>query len=156
MLPIAKARAVKFGPPADRPPTTAGAAAPTTPSAMPTTPLSTAPAPASSVPASTTPTTAGPVDPNRRICRITTGAGVYYLNVTSAAAHNFRACDGAAPYAGTLDELLALPNMDRRCILGDDYTAREQAIVGVYSDTAKPNLDAALAFCHANGGTDFQ
>jgi hypothetical protein len=121
--------------PSTTPPTTFAPAPPTTPAAAPT--------PASS-----------PVSPHRRICRVTESAGSYYLNVTSAMDHNFQACAGATPYPGTLDDLLNLPGMDRRCILGDQYTAQNHALVGVYSDSASPNLTAAREFCTANGGTN--
>ena len=85
-------------------------------------------------------------------CKVTNG-GIYYLKVTSAQVHNFRACAGADPYPGTTDDLFTLPQMDRRCTLGLDYTSREGALVAVYSDTPPANLAAAKQFCDANGGT---
>jgi hypothetical protein len=90
--------------------------------------------------------------PDREICRVTDNGGSYYLLVTSATYHNFQACDGATPYDGTMDKLLNLPKMGRRCILGDQYTADNHALVGVYSDTDSANMAAARRFCDANGG----
>lgn len=103
-------------------------------------PLTSAAAPASTAP------------PDRQICRVTDGAGSYYLYVTSATDHDFRACTGAVAYSGTIDGLLNLPGMDRRCILGAQYTAIYNAIVGVYSDTKTANLAAARRYCVAHGG----
>jgi hypothetical protein len=115
-----------------------------------------APSPSSTlaVPPSAKPTTAAanPNGPGRMLCKVT-DSGVYYLWVTSAD-HNFDACAGSPMQPITLDQLLAEPNMDRRCILGDAYTATHHAIVGVYSDTAAADLAAARAFCAANGGTN--
>jgi hypothetical protein len=91
--------------------------------------------------------------PDREICRVTDGGGSYYLLVTSATYHNFQACDGATPYDGTMDKLLNLPKMGRRCILGDRYTADTHAVVEVYSDTNSANMAAARRFCDANGGS---
>jgi hypothetical protein len=105
--------------------------------------------------AGTTPaTSAAPVSVDRQICRVTGNGGTYYLLVTSATEHNFQACAGATPYAGTIDALLQLPGMDRRCILGDQYTAQNHAVVGVYSSKAAGDLAAARSFCSANGGTN--
>jgi hypothetical protein len=111
-----------------------------------------APSVSASTAAPSTPAT--PVSADQRICRVTSNGGAYYLLVTSATEHNFQACAGAAPYAGTLDDLFKVPGMDRRCILPDQYTARNHAIVGVYSDTVTGNLTAARSFCFANGGTN--
>lgn len=102
-----------------------------------------APNPAPSAPAA---------QPNSEICRFTADGGSYYLLVTSATDHNFKACDGGAQYDGNVDKLLADgTGIDRRCILGDAATARLDAIVGVYSSPAAADMAAATAFCNANG-----
>jgi len=89
-----------------------------------------------------------------RLCKVTaTSGGVYYLDVTSATEHDFRACNGAEPYNGTLDTLLAMSGMDRRCILdSNEAIARFRALVGVYSDTMDGNISAARQFCRSQGG----
>lgn len=89
----------------------------------------------------------------QEICGVSGRSGSYYLLVTSATDHNFKACDNAVQYTGTLDDLFKLPGMDRRCILGDAYTSANDALVAVYSDTKPDDLAAADAFCRANGGT---
>lgn len=67
-------------------------------------------------------------------------------------AHNFTEC-GTPPalYSGTIDDLLKLPGMDRRCMAGNADVAQEQADIGVYSDTKRADLAAAKAFCSAKG-----
>jgi hypothetical protein len=120
--------------------TTPAATPATTKPAAPTTSAAAAPAPSSL--------------PPREICRFTENGGTYYRLVTSATDHDFRACTGGTPYPGTLDDLFGVPNMDRRCILGDQATVEYNALVAVYSDTTTPNLAAARAYCKAHGGTN--
>jgi hypothetical protein len=87
-----------------------------------------------------------------KICKITDGNGIFYLNISSAAARDFTECGGApAFYNGTIDDLLKLPGMDRRCMAGDADVAQEQASIGVYSDTKRSDLTAAKAFCSTKG-----
>jgi hypothetical protein len=103
-----------------------------------------------------TPTTAS-FDPSSgsEICSVTDGSGRYYLNVTSQAEHDFRVCEGGAPYGGSLDDLFQLPHMDRRCIVAsNDALARNHGLVGVYSDTTAADLAAARAYCTAQGGAN--
>ena len=102
---------------------------------------------------SSAPSTATPA--STEICRVAYSGGTIYLYVTSATAHNFKACDGGTPYAGTIDQLLSSGSgIDRRCILGSDYTSQNRAALAVYSDTARGDMKAAQRFCNANGGTD--
>jgi hypothetical protein len=125
----------------------ATSAAPATSAAVP--PPATS-RPAAPPPATTTQAPAAP--PSAELCKVTGGGATYYRWVTSATDHNFTACQGATVVPGTVDDLLKQDNMDRRCILGDEATARYDAIVGVYSDTNAKNLAAARAWCKANGG----
>lgn len=87
-----------------------------------------------------------------KICKITDGNSTFYLNISSAAAHNFTEC-GIPPalYGGTIDDLLKLPGMDRRCLSGNADVAQEQADIGVYSDAKRADLAAAETFCSAKG-----
>jgi cell division septation protein DedD len=148
-----------IGPPTPAPRPAAAESASTSgpspsPTPSPTTVAAPSPAPsgAAPTPIASSPTPAAP--PDREICQVTDHGGSYYLYVTSAQAHNFQACAGAKTYNGTIDQLvLSNSTMDRRCILGDAYTAAHQAIVGVYSDTRSADLAAAQQFCAANGGT---
>jgi hypothetical protein len=98
--------------------------------------------------------TRSPITPaSSEICRVTGNGSTYYLYVTSAAAHNFKACTGGTPYSGSLDQLLSSGfGMDRRCVV--DSTAQTGATVAVYSDTAHGDIKAAQAYCRANGGGD--
>jgi CTP-dependent riboflavin kinase len=83
---------------------------------------------------------------------VTLGGGTFFLNVTSAAQHDFRACGGSTPFPGTLDTLLGKPGMDRRCVLDSAGSIGQyHALVAVYSDTT--NLQAAQTFCTDNNGT---
>lgn len=116
---------------------------------------SAAPLPATALSPTPAPIAAAPSTPVRsaqpdwiKICKIDDGNGTYYLNISSATAHNFTAC-GTPPalYSGTIDDLLRLPGMDRRCMSGNADVAQEQADIGVYSDTKQADLAAAKAFC---------
>ncbi len=117
------------------------------------------PPPAAASSPTATPVAAAPIAPPTaaqpdwiRICKMTDGDGIFYLNITSAAAHNFSDCGGRpAWYSGTIDNLFNLPGMDRRCMTGNADVAQEQAIIGVYSDTKKPDLAAAKTFCSTKG-----
>jgi hypothetical protein len=92
--------------------------------------------------------------PNEEICRVADSAGSYYLNVTSEPSYRASACSGAEPFSGAIHDLLNLPGVHRRCILGSDYAVTStHAVVSVYSDGEVPNLSAAKAFCYAHGGT---
>jgi hypothetical protein len=92
---------------------------------------------------------------NTEICQIGYNGGTIYLYVTSATAHNFKACAGGTPYAGTIGQLVSSGSgIDHRCDLGSDYTAQNNAAVAVYSDTAHGNMKAAQRFCSASGGSD--
>jgi hypothetical protein len=105
-------------------------------------------------------TTGGPsgMGPGQEICKVDESGGSYYLYVTSKTLNNLTACGGGTPFKGTIDNLLNLPNMDRRCILptvgGTGTTPTSNAIVGVYSDTTQSGLSAANNYCEANGGTN--
>jgi hypothetical protein len=111
------------------------------------------PTPAETPSTSSAPTTA--TLPSTEICKVAYNGGTIYLYVTSATAHNFKACAGGTPYAGTIDQLLSSASgIDRRCILGSDYTTQNKAAVAVYSDTARGDMKAAQRFCNANGGTN--
>jgi hypothetical protein len=98
--------------------------------------------------------------PGQEICKVTSNTGgVFYLNVTSKTANDLSACDGDTAIQGDLDYLFSIPHMDRRCVLPtagepDAQANAYNAIVGVYSDTTEPNLDAANAYCQANAGTN--
>lgn len=115
-------------------------------------------------PTPTTPpliTTGGPsgMGPGREICAVTdSAAGTYYLLVTSETVNDLSACQGGTPFKGTVDDLLRLPRMDRRCILptdgGSAAMRRFHAIVAVYSSADHADLAAAGGFCRANGGTN--
>jgi hypothetical protein len=116
---------------------------------------SAAPLPATALSPTPAPIAAAPSAPVRsaqpdwiKICKIDDGNGTYYFNISSAVAHNFTAC-GTSPvlYSGTIDDLLRLPGMDRRCVSGNADVAQEQADIGVYSDTKQADLAAAKAFC---------
>jgi hypothetical protein len=87
-----------------------------------------------------------------KICKITEGNGAFYLHISSAVAHNFTKC-GIPPalYSGTIDDLLKLPGMDRRCLASNADVAQEQADISVYSDTERADLAAAKTFCSAKG-----
>jgi hypothetical protein len=115
-----------------------------------TTPTGLRPSPTTSRPSATR-STAAPA--STQICRLSEHGGTFYLYVTSAAAHNFKACAGGVPYVGTIDQLLSSGSgMDRRCILDPEHNAQNDASVAVYSDSMRADLSAARAFCHANGG----
>jgi hypothetical protein len=136
-----------------QPPAVTLSHSPTTPAATPT---RAAAATKTTAPVAPPPTTAAPAPkpaspPDREICRVDDVDGTYYLLVTSALSHNFELCAGRPLYSGTIDTLLDQPNMDRCCILPDQYTAVHPALVGVYSDTKGGNLRAAQAYCDANG-----
>jgi hypothetical protein len=90
------------------------------------------------------------------ICKVSDDGGTYYLKVTSALAGNVSACRGAPEAFGSnIDTLLQQPHMDRRCILPTtepgpglpDALPTDEAIVGVYSDTARRDLAAARSYC---------
>jgi hypothetical protein len=130
------------------------------PEQTPVSPAPAAPPPSAAAPSSTSaPNAAVPSAPARsaqpdwiKICKITEGNGTFYLNISSAAAHNFTEC-GIAPafYSGTIEDLLKLPGMDRRCLTGNADVAQEQAVIGVYSDTKRADLAVAKAFCSTKG-----
>jgi hypothetical protein len=119
-----------------------------TPDASPSTARS-SPQPSPTQPAVTrAPTTSA----TSEICRLTDNGSTFYLYVTSAAAHNFKACAGGTPYSGTLGQLLSSGSgMDRRCVLDHAQTG---ANLTVYSDTVHGDIKAAQAYCRANGGGD--
>jgi hypothetical protein len=57
-------------------------------------------------------------------------------------------------YSGTIDDLLNMSGMDRRCIADSNAAiAQFHALVAVYSDAAGSNLTAAAAFCQSVGAT---
>jgi hypothetical protein len=117
-----------------------------------TTPPASAPPPAV---AATATQAATPTGPASEICQFADNGGSYYLLVTSATDHNFKACAGGTLYKGTIDDLFnTVPGLDRRCILGTAATVEFDALVAAYSDTKKADLAAARAFCAANGGTE--
>jgi hypothetical protein len=94
----------------------------------------------------------GPVrSPVRAICTVTDGGGTYHLAVTSAATHNFGVCTGWPRFPGTLDDLFAVPGMDRRCLSGNDFAVSDGALVGVYSGSGRADLAAAQRFCASRG-----
>jgi hypothetical protein len=128
----------------------------TTPTAEPATPTLAATPTRAATPAAPAPPTkaAIPTVHDRQICRVTDYGGSYYLLVTSAAEHDFRACGGATLYPGTLDNLFAVPNMDRRCILPSESIGFFHALVAVYSDTVPADRSAAKAFCDTYKGTN--
>jgi hypothetical protein len=98
---------------------------------------------------------ATPTGPDQEICQVIENGSTYYLLVTSATDHNFKACAGDKLFAGTLDDLFnSAAGMDRRCILGNAATVEFDALVAAYSDTKKADMAAARAFCTANGGTN--
>jgi hypothetical protein len=102
-------------------------------------------------------TTGGPsgLGPGMEICRFDNNGGIYYLYVTSKTVNDLSACQGATPVVTTIDDLLSQPHTDRRCILSSDAAMQQyNAIVGVYSDTTRPDLQAAQQFCAANGGSN--
>ena len=96
----------------------------------------------------------------QEICEVTDGSGgVYYLNVTSETFDDLSACDNAARFNGTLDDLSHRPNMNRHCTLptaGDPGAPADafNAIIGVYSDTNPADLAAATRFCRVHLGKD--
>lgn len=93
-------------------------------------------------------------DPGRTVCRISDGSGFYYRLVISESEHNLSACNGGATFAGTIDDLLNLPGMDRRCVADNNPAiARFHAFVAVYSDNGSADLAAANAFCQQIGAT---
>ena len=93
--------------------------------------------------------------PRDEICRATENGGTYYLYVISETMHQFDACLGNKPFAGTLETLVnTVAHLDRRCALPNDYIAAHNALVTVYSDTKKADLAAARAFCEQNHGTN--
>lgn len=104
-------------------------------------------------PPSPSPGTTTATLPTTQICRLTNNGGNFYLYVTSATAHNFAACAGATRYRGTIEQLLS-SGAQRRCDLGSDHAARNQAIVSVYSAAARADRAAARAYCSTNGGAD--
>jgi hypothetical protein len=55
---------------------------------------------------------------------------------------------------GGLDAVLALPGVDRRCLSSNDSVAQDRAIIGVYSDTKRADLDAARGYCAAQRWTN--
>lgn len=115
-----------------------------------TTPAAVPPPPATATAAATQ------TGPDQEICQFTDNGGSYYLLVTSATDHNFKACAGGALYKGTLDDLFnSGAGIDRRCILGSNADlAAFDALVAVYSDAKKADLAAARTFCTANGGSN--
>ncbi len=127
-------------------PTTALPAVPTTASPTPAETPSTAPT--SSAPSAATLS-------STEICQVSYNGATIYLYVTSATAHNFKACAGGRTYAGTIDQLVSAGSgIDHRCDLGSAYTAQNNATVAVYSDTAHGDMKAAQRFCNASGGND--
>jgi hypothetical protein len=125
-------------------PTAAGSPTPAKPS--PTRAATTKPAPPPP------PTPATPRD--SELCRVDDAGASFYLSVTSATEHDFRACANATVIPGTLDDLFSLPGVDRRCVLGIQAIAELHALVGVYSDTKAEDLAAARDYCRAYGGTN--
>lgn len=116
----------------------------------------TASAPTSAPQSTPTPTpAAAPVaDPGREICQVNAAGGTYYRLDISETEHDLRACAGQQRFSGTIDDLLNLPGMDRRCIVASNAAiARNHATVGVYSDTKPADVAAARAYCQAEGET---
>jgi hypothetical protein len=92
-----------------------------------------------------------------RYCKVTDTVwdGVFWLKVDSGAAYNFSICDETNAQVGAntdIDQLLAQPGMDRRCLSDEPY---HEANVGVYADTTKGDLAAAKQFCQAHGWSNF-
>jgi hypothetical protein len=127
-----------------------------TATALPDAPAATSPTPGdtpSSAPTSSDPSAA--TLPTTEICQVAYNGGTIYLYVTSATAHNFKACDGGTPYAGTIDQLVSSGSgINRQCDLGSGYTAQNNAAVAVYSDAAHGDMKAAQRFCSASAGND--
>jgi hypothetical protein len=133
------------------PPTTA---APATPAAAPSSSRpAAAPTTAAAKPAPTTPV-ASPSTPNTVICRFDVNGGTYYLDVTSATEHNFSACDGGSMTNANLDDLFAIPGVDRRCFLPNEATIEFHALVAVYSSNKAADLAVAKQFCDQYHGTN--
>ena len=133
------------------PPKTGAATAIWPATALPDVPTSASPTPAESPSTSSAPSAA--TLSSTEICQVSYNGATIYLYVTSATAHNFKACVGGTKYAGTIDQLVSSGSgIDRRCDLGSDYNAQNNAAVAVYSDTARGDMKAAQRFCNANGG----
>lgn len=89
--------------------------------------------------------------PDRELCKVTDSGGTYYLSITSAAAHNFSACDGGDVVQPLNTDVFSLdPKMDRRCMNPEPDVASEQALIAVYSGTGQ-DLAAAMAYCTSRG-----
>ena len=107
---------------------------------------------ATRAPVATRAPTAQTPDPlGNEICTVTDGSATYYLAVTSMTAHNLSLCNGSPRYRGTIDDLLTITGMDRRCYNDVASEAQLQAVVAVYSDSAPGNAKAANAFCRKMG-----
>ena len=90
--------------------------------------------------------TSRPTARSQEICIATSSGANFYLLVTSASEHDFRACSGDPLYAGTLSDLLTMPTVDRRCLVDSNASvAHLHAVVAVYSDQG--NLKAANNYC---------
>ena len=99
---------------------------------------------APTVPAAASP--AADPGPDSMICHAASGV---YLFLHSAAWHDYDLCTGDAPFTGTIDDLLNIPGMDRRCFIQDAVKTSG----AVYSARGKA-LIAARAYCAVHGGTD--
>jgi hypothetical protein len=133
------------------PPKTGAATSIWTATALPGASTAASPTPADSPSTSSAPSAA--TLSSAEICQVDYNGGTIYLYVTSATAHNFKACAGGTPYTGSIDQLVSSGSgIDHRCDLGSDYTAQNNAAVAVYSDTAHGDMKAAQRFCSASGG----
>jgi hypothetical protein len=106
-----------------------------------------------SIPSSaTTSPSSGSAEPDRVLCRVDAD-GTYFLWVTSGAAHNFSACDGATREPLDAEPFDFSPTMDLRCRSSDQNIAEDEAIIGVYSSTEPDDFAAATGYCTSRGMT---
>ena len=92
--------------------------------------------------------------PDSMVCKMDADGGSYYVLAISAFEHDFTVCLGATTYAGTIDQMLGIKGMGRRCILGDEAMNKYHASVGIYSDRKAVDLAAARSYCKLWHGTN--